>query len=190
MIRRVILGLHLNVTWLQVLVRFIKKQSSHWLLIYVIVKRSKNIPATLLQVLFEHTKGEKHFSADLNLQMTNIKTNEKKSATFQQLIVKGTECFFFLIKMGKKFHFYTRKSFFFPTWRLYDTDRFQKGLQMFCGGHENWYDVKIHCMCNSRVEVDMIWEREKHMYMPVCWLKLTLQTRPACKSSKGSEHLT
>lgn len=73
---------------------FIKKQSSHWLLIYVIVKRSKNIPATLLQVLFEHTKGEKHFSADLNLQMTNIKTNEKKSATFQQLIVKSTECFF------------------------------------------------------------------------------------------------
>lgn len=75
--------------------RFIKKQSSHWLLIYVIVKRSKNNPATLLQVLFEHTKGEKHFSADLNLQTTNIKTNEKKSATFQQLIVKGTECFFF-----------------------------------------------------------------------------------------------
>lgn len=95
MIRRVILGLHLNVTWVQVLVRFIKKQSSHWLLIYVIVKRSKNNPATLLQVLFEHTKGEKHFSADLNLQTTNIKTYEKKSATFQQLIVKGTECFFF-----------------------------------------------------------------------------------------------
>lgn len=80
--------------------RFIKKQSSHWLLIYVIVKRSKNNPATLLQVLFEHTKGEKHFSADLNLQTTNIKTNEKKSATFQQLIVKGTECFFFKKKKG------------------------------------------------------------------------------------------
>lgn len=95
--------------------RFIKQQSSHWLLIFVIVKRSKNIPATLLQVLFEHTKGEKHFSADLNLQTTNIKTNEKKSATFQQLIVKGTECFFFFsfLKMGKtKIHFYTRKSFF------------------------------------------------------------------------------
>lgn len=28
------------------------------------------------------------------------------------------------------------------------------------------------------------------MYMPLCRLKLTLQTRPACKSSKGSEHLT
>lgn len=82
--------------------RFIKKQSSHWLLIYVIVKRSKNNPATLLQVLFEHTKGEKHFSADLNLQATNIKTNEKKSATFQQLIVKGTECFFFKKKNFKK----------------------------------------------------------------------------------------
>lgn len=95
--------------------RFIKKQSSHWLLIYVIVKRSKNNPATLLQVLFEHTKGEKHFSADLNLQTTNIKTNEKKSATFQQLIVKGTECFFFKKKKkgGKNSTFTLENLYFF-----------------------------------------------------------------------------